>query len=142
MPHTGHCMCGEVRYTIAADPLGCRACWCRDCQQIASGSATINALFPEAAVAIEGSLGTIRKTADSGNTVERGFCSACGSQIYSRTIEPAGQPMRIRVGTLDDPEIAPPQALIWVDSAPSWAPLDPRLPWHHQGPQSPLVERD
>jgi heme/copper-type cytochrome/quinol oxidase subunit 2 len=46
-----------VRYTIAADPVGARMCWCRDCQRIASGSATVNVLFPEDAVAITGDLG-------------------------------------------------------------------------------------
>jgi hypothetical protein len=44
--------------------------------------------------------------------------------------------MRVRVGTLDDPEIAPPTAIIWVESAPSWATLDPELPHHPKGPES------
>ncbi|MGE8133738.1 GFA family protein [Novosphingobium subterraneum] len=96
-------------------------CWCRDCQRIASGSATVNVLFQEAAVAIEGELGTFVMTADSGNTVERGFCNVCGAQIYSRTVTPTGLPMRIRAGTLDDPELAPPTTVIWADSAPSWS---------------------
>lgn len=140
---TGRCFCGAVSYSIAADaPLGSRACWCRGCQKIASGSATVNALFPEEAVTFDGPISTIRKTADSGNTVERGFCKECGSQIFSRTVEPAGDPIRIRVGTLDDPEIAPPTALIWVESAPSWAALDPKLPWYVKGPKSALVERE
>ena len=139
MPHTGHCFCGQVRYVIAAEPAGARACWCRDCQYIASGSATVNVLFPEDAVSWEGEITRLEKTADSGNTVERGFCPVCGSQMFSRTVAPAGQPIRIRAGTLDNPELMAPQALIWVDSAPSWATLDPALPHHRQGPGSPLV---
>jgi len=135
MAHTGHCLCGVVRYTIEAEPLGARTCWCRDCQYIASGSGTNNVLFPEEAVLIEGELGTFRMTADSGNTVERGFCSSCGAQIYSRTVEPKGQPMRIRAGTLDDPELMAPQAVIWTDSAPRWAVLDSNLPHHSKGPK-------
>lgn len=134
MPHVGGCLCGAVRYTISADPLGARMCWCRDCQRIASGSATVNVLFPEAAVAIEGELGTFVMIADSGNKVERGFCNVCGAQIYSRTVTPKGLPMRIRAGTLDDPELAPPTAVIWADSAPSWAPLPEDLPRHAKGP--------
>lgn len=135
MPHTGQCFCGQVLFTIEADPIGARSCWCRDCQYIASGSATNNVLFPEEAVAFSGGITTITKTADSGNTVERGFCPKCGSQMYSRTIEPKGAPIRIRAGTLDDPELMAPQALIWTDSAPSWAALDPRLPHHPKGPK-------
>ena len=139
MTITGHCFCGQVRVAIEADPIGCRACWCRDCQYIASGSATVNVLFPEEAVTFTGGVTRLEKLADSGNRVERGFCPVCGSQMYSRTIEPGGQPIRIRAGTLDDPELMAPQALIWVGSAPSWAMLDPAIPHHSKGPQSPLA---
>lgn len=135
MTHTGQCFCGQVRFAAEAEPLGSRMCWCRDCQRIASGSATVNVLFPEEAVSYSGEITTITKTADSGNTVERGFCPVCGSQMYSKTVQPRGAPMRVRAGTLDDPEIAPPQAIIWTASAPSWAVLDPALPHHPKAPQ-------
>ena len=133
MPHTGQCLCGSVRFTIDAEPQGARMCWCRDCQRIASGSATVNVLFPEEAVRYTGEMTTLRLTADSGNVVERGFCPTCGSQMYSKTVTPAGLPMRVRAGTLDDPELMAPTAIIWADSAPSWAPLDPKLPRHPKG---------
>ena len=133
--HKGQCLCGQVRYTITADPVGARMCWCRDCQYIASGSATVNALFPESAVTFEGEISRLERTADSGNTVERGFCPQCGSQMFSRTVEPAGAPIRIRAGTLDNPELMAPSAIIWTDSAPRWAALDPALPHYPKGPQ-------
>ncbi len=136
----GGCLCGQVRFTIEADPVGARMCWCRDCQRIASGSATVNILFPEEAVHYLGEMTRLSMIADSGNTVERGFCPKCGSQMYSRTVEPKGQPMRVRAGTLDDPELIAPNAIIWADSAPSWAPLDPALPHHAKGPGSPLTQ--
>ena len=142
MAHTGHCLCGQVHLTIDAEPIGTRMCWCRDCQYIASGSATVNVLFPESAVRYDGEVGTFRMTADSGNTVERGFCTRCGSQLYSRTVDPAGLPMRVRAGTLDNSELAIPTAAIWVDSAPSWVQLDPAMPKHRRGPESPLVGQD
>jgi len=109
-------------------------CWCRDCQRIASGSATVNVLFPEEAVRYTGQMTTLRLTADSGNIVERGFCPSCGSQMYSKTIEPSGMPMRVRAGTLDDPELMAPSAIIWADSAPRWAVFDPNLPRYPKGP--------
>ena len=136
MAHTGRCLCGQVRFSIDAQPQGARMCWCRDCQRIASGSATVNVLFPEEAVAFTGDISTIVKAADSGNTVERGFCPTCGAQMYSKTIGPAGLPMRVRAGTLDDPELMAPTAIIWAASAPSWAPLDPNLPQHPKAPSA------
>ncbi len=139
-PHTGRCLCGQVTFSIAAEPLGARACWCRDCQYIASGSPTVNVLFPEAAVQYTGDIVTLRMVADSGNTVERGFCPKCGTQLYSRTVEPAGMPMRVRAGTLDNPGLQPPQGYIWVESAPAWAYFDPALPQLIKGPASPPMK--
>ena len=133
MPHTGQCLCGQVRYAISAEPQGARYCWCRDCQRIASGSPTVNVLFAEAAVEFTGDISTIELIADSGNRVRRGFCPQCGAQIYSATVEPPGAPMRIRAGTLDDPDLIAPQAVIWTRSAPKWAVLDPALPHYPQG---------
>lgn len=139
MTHTGKCLCGQATFTIAAEPLGARMCWCRDCQRIASGSATVNVLFPEEAVTYTGRIATLRMVADSGNTVERGFCPQCGAQFYSRTVEPKGQPMRVRAGTLDDPGLCPPTAAIWVASAPLWAVFAPGMPKFAQGPGSAPV---
>jgi hypothetical protein len=134
MTHTGGCLCGRVRFTIDAEPQGARMCWCRDCQRIASGSATVNVLFPEDAVRYSGDIATFGMIADSGNRVERGFCPECGAQMYSKTVDPAGtMPMRVRAGTLDDPELCAPTAVIWVDSAPSWAPLPEGLQRHAKG---------
>ena len=138
MSHAGQCLCGQVRFVAEAEPLGARMCWCRDCQRIASGSATVNVLFPEEAVRYEGEITTIDLIADSGNRVRRGFCPQCGAQMFSKTGEPAGQPMPVRAGTLDDPEMMPPSAIIWASSAPSWAPLDPSLPQYpHALPSAP-----
>ena len=140
MVHTGQCLCGQVRFAIDAEPEGALMCWCRDCQRIASGSATVNVLSPEEAVRYDGEMTTLRLIADSGNTVERGFCPRCGAQMYSKTVEPAGLPMRVRAGTLDDPELMAPTAIIWTASAPSWAPLDPGLPHHPKGlPPAPAA---
>jgi hypothetical protein len=141
MTHTGQCLCGTIRVTIDADPIGARMCWCRDCQYIASGSATVNVLFAEEAVRYDGPVSTIRLTADSGNTVERGFCPTCGAQMYSRTVEPTGMPIRVRAGTLDNPELIAPQAIIWAESAPKWAILDPALPHFPKGPPAALANK-
>jgi hypothetical protein len=139
MQHTGHCLCGAVTLSINAEPLGARMCWCRDCQYIASGSATVNVLFPADAVRFAGDIGTYRMIADSGNTVERGFCRQCGAQLYSSTVEPRGAPMRVRAGVLDNPELIAPSAIIWATRAPGWATLDPALPHHGEGPESRII---
>jgi hypothetical protein len=79
--------------------------------------------------------------ADSGNIVERGFCKTCGAQLYSNTIDPKGPPMRVRAGLLDDQHAVRPSAIIWASRAPKWAVLDPSLPHHGEGAESPLLTK-
>jgi hypothetical protein len=116
-----------VRYTVAADPIATRVCWCRDCQYLAAGSATVNVVFPASAVTITGPLREHVKTADSGNRMHRQFCEHCGSPVTSMS-EARPHLLILRAGTLDDPEIAKPSQTIWTDSAPSWACIDEALP--------------
>ena len=87
MVHTGQCLCGQVRFTIDAEPEGARMCWCRDCQRIASGSATVNVLFPEEAVRYDGEMTTLRLIADSGTPSSggsaRGVARRCTARPWS-----------------------------------------------------------
>lgn len=123
----GGCLCKAVRYRIAAQPITTRTCWCRVCQYIGAGSATVNACFPADAVTIEGELRDFRSIADSGNVMHRRFCSSCGTHIFSAA-ESRPHLLFVRAGTLDDPEIARPAATIWTSQAPSWACIDEAIP--------------
>lgn len=133
MTHTGQCLCGQVRFTIDAEPMFVGMCWCRDCQRIANGSAVVAALFSEAAVSISGVVASYRRSADSGNEIERVFCPTCGTHLFGRTID-ADPMIRVRVGALDNPDKFAPQAIIWADSKPGWAVLDEKLPSFPKGP--------
>ena len=127
MEITGGCLCKAVRYRISAAPITTRSCWCRVCQYLAAGSATVNVCFPTAAVAIEGELRDYRSIADSGNVMHRRFCPTCGTSVFSEA-EARPHLIFVRAGTLDDPELAQPAGTIWPASAPSWACIDVSLP--------------
>jgi len=128
MSITGGCLCKAVRYSIsAAEPLVTRVCWCRVCQFIGAGSATVNSCFPSAALSVSGELHDYSMVADSGNVSHRRFCPVCGTHLFSAS-EARPHLVFVRVGTLDDPEIAHPAMTIWTSSAPSWACFDARLP--------------
>jgi hypothetical protein len=127
MEITGGCLCKAVRYTISAPPVVTRVCWCRACQYIGAGSATVNTCFPSSALQVSGELRDYRMTADSGNVAHRRFCPVCGTHLFSAS-EARPHLVFVRAGTLDDPEIARPAMTIWTASAPSWACLDERLP--------------
>ena len=128
MPITGGCLCGQLRYEIAAEaPITARICWCRVCQYLGAGSGTANAAFPKAALASTGERAVYESVADSGATMRRSFCPRCGTQAFSEA-DARPEVIIVRVGTLDDPEIGKPVATIWTGSAPSWACIDAGLP--------------
>ena len=104
MAIAGGCLCGAVRFEIAADaPLGVRQCWCRVCQYLGAGSGTVNAIFAKDAVTVSGPLTDYVSVADSGSVMHRRFCAECGTPVFSEA-EPRPHQIIVRVGTLDDPE--------------------------------------
>ena len=137
LPIAGGCLCGAVRYEIAAEPLAIRTCWCRLCQYLGSGSPTVNAVCAAEAVTISGTLKTFAGLADSGCHMTRGFCPQCGTQVTSTAAE-RPHLIVLRVGTLDDPNRVRPTDIIWTSMAPDWATLDPDLP-HHPAQIPPVI---
>jgi hypothetical protein len=127
MPITGGCFCKAVRYTITAAPIVTRQCWCRDCQYLAAGSATVNVCFPSDSVTVTGQTQDFVIVADSGNRMHRRFCPTCGTPMFSQGAI-RSHLIFVRAGTLDDPEIAKPDMAIWVSQAPSWACISDALP--------------
>ncbi len=123
----GGCLCGAVRFTIDAQPMAARACWCRLCQYLGGGSGTVNVCFPSDAFAITGEVRDHRSVADSGNSMRRGFCATCGTPLFSAA-EARPHLLFVRAGALDDPGLMGPQATIWTAQAPAWACIDPAIP--------------
>ena len=107
----GGCLCRKVRFTVSAAPLAVRTCWCRLCQYLGAGSATVNVCFPAQAVAVDGEVRWYDGKADSGNDMRRGFCPHCGTPLFS-IAEQRPHLTFIRAGALDDPGIAAPEATI------------------------------
>lgn len=127
MDITGGCLCKSVRYRSTAAPIVTRVCWCRLCQFIGAGSATVNTCFATDSFTIEGELSDYRSVADSGNVMHRRFCKSCGTAMFSEA-ESRPHLIFVRAGTLDDPELARPSMTIWTSQAPTWACFDERLP--------------
>jgi hypothetical protein len=134
----GGCICGAVRYTVRAEPLFVRACWCRACRYFAAGNASVNLVFPRDAVTLSGELQDYPSTAESGNHMHRRFCPRCGVHVTGEA-EERPQFVVIRMGTLDEPERFAPQAHIWMSAAPEWARVDTALPQFPGQPPPPTA---
>ena len=124
---TGHCFCGAVQFHFADTPIRARACWCRDCQYLSSGNASINATFKFASLTRTGEIATYVSTSDGGTTVGRSFCPRCGTPLFSQADDHPDL-IVVRAGALDDPAIAAPQSYIWAASAPDWGRPGPDVP--------------
>ena len=136
----GGCLCRAVRYSITAKPLVTRACWCRFCQSLASGNATINLAFPSDSITISGELNDYESTADDGNKMHRKFCPNCGVHLFSEA-EERPNIIVVRAGTLDDVEQVNIEGIIWTSAAPKWAHLDPELPHFDGQPPAPKLNQ-
>jgi hypothetical protein len=130
---SGGCLCGAVRYESSAPPIVTRACWCRLCQFIGAGSGTVNACFGTATFTRRGETRDYASVAESGNLMHRRFCPTCGTHLYSEA-ESRPHLVFVRVGTLDDPNLAVPTMTIWTSQAPAWACINEQLPRVAQQP--------
>lgn len=118
---TGGCLCGQVRYTLSADPALCVTCHCKNCQRQAGSALSIIVGVPEDAVEYSGETKTYNDTGDSGATVRRQFCPECGSPVFTRLEQPGL--MFIKAGTLDDTSDLQPQFHCYTKSRQQWVEL-------------------
>lgn len=124
MPQTGRCLCGEIRFTIDAEPLAVVLCHCDDCQRESGGAFSVNVVVPRSALNVDGTPKKYRKArADNGNDRDRHFCASCGSPLFTM---PSEQPdvAVIKAGTLDDSAALQPTMEIWHANAQPWLGAD------------------
>lgn len=123
----GGCLCGQVRFKVAAEPVLGGRCCCLACQKLSGGGHTDNIVFPEGAYQIEGKVTDFEWTADSGGSVTTSFCPECGSPLFGKSTNMQGLKM-VRTGALDDPSIYAPQMVVYASRRHAWDPHDERLP--------------
>jgi len=123
MTMTGGCLCGSVRYDVAAEPVVTLICHCTHCQKQSGGAFSVNIGVPAAAVTVQGELKTYLDKGDSGRSVVRRFCPECGSPIFSEIAAAPGM-LLIKAGSLDDASGVQPAVEYFCDSAQPWVKLE------------------
>lgn len=133
--YRGRCACGSVTAEIAGQPVATRQCWCAQCQMVAAGSPTQNAIFRVEDISLVGEMGTHAYVAASGNTLTHSFCPRCGTPVMAQS---SARPhfRTVRFGFLEPGHGLAPQMAIWTDDAPNWSTIDPEL--EHFPRQQPL----
>lgn len=127
MTFQGGCLCGSVRYSSTSPPSVTVHCCCTDCRKIGGTGHATHSVIPQAEFTVTGQLSEYIRTADSGNQINRRFCPTCGSAIF-HTREGLEGKIVVRTSSMDNPEIAQPDRVIYNSSALSWDQFDPDLP--------------
>lgn len=115
---TGGCLCGDVRFVASGEPYRVGLCHCLDCRKHHGALFHASAIFPQAAVKIEG-----EPRAYAG----RFFCPRYGSSVFGRS----GDEVEVHLGALDETDQFTPTYELWTLRREAWPPPFP-LARHYQ----------
>lgn len=110
--YTAGCLCGDVRLVALGRPYRVGLCHCLDCRKHSGSVFHGAAIFPEAAVTIQG---------ETRHYGERCFCPRCGSSVFARS----GDEIEMSLGALDEPGRLVPTYESWTVRREPWLPSFP-----------------
>lgn len=121
--HIGGCACGAIRYKSTGVPIFSFFCHCRQCQQATGTGHSSAFIVAKETTVITGELTFWDRTVENGNTVSQGFCGKCGSPVLNQN---SGYPdnLYITAGSLDDPTLFKPRAVLYDSEAHHWDQID------------------
>lgn len=121
---TGGCTCRNVRYRLSSKPLFVHCCHCRWCQRETGSAFALNALIEQQRVEILcGEPEAVATPSNSGKGQRIARCPVCRIALWSNYAG-AGDLIRfVRVGTLDNPALLPPDIHIYTSTKLPWVVL-------------------
>ena len=122
----GGCTCRAVRYRMTRRPMFVHCCHCRWCQRETGSAHALNALYEaERVTDLAGEPEIILTPSASGRGQRIARCPTCKVALWSNYPQ-AGPSVRfVRVGTLDNPDLCPPDIHIYTSSKQPWVTLPP-----------------
>lgn len=128
-PAEGGCDCGAVRYRMETHPLFVHCCHCRWCQRESGASFALNAMIEADRVTELGQSPELVNTpSESGRGQLIARCPRCRVAVWSN-YSGAGPAVKfVRVGSLDNPDLLPPDIHIFTASKQPWVVLPEGVP--------------
>ena len=125
----GYCTCRTVRYRMEGRPLFVHCCHCRWCQRESGAAFALNAMIEaDRVVLLSGEPELVVTPSESGKGQTIARCPLCLVALWSNYAG-AGDKIRfVRVGTLAEPDLMPPDIHIFTTSKQPWVILDPKTP--------------
>lgn len=119
----GRCVCAEVEYELAAEPLTLLCCHCSECQTASGSSFVLSLKMPYGAVKVTRGEAKpfLRPEADGQNrSIFR--CPGCLAALWSERLD-SKEMVTVYAGTLDCSPKLQPVAHIWTSDAQPWITL-------------------
>lgn len=123
MSFEGGCDCKQIRYRMTSAPMFVHCCHCRWCQRETGSAFVLNALIEADRVEVTGTPDVIHTPSESGRGQNIARCPSCKIALWSTYSLPTVR--FVRVGTLDNPDAAPPDVHIFTASKQPWVVLPP-----------------
>ncbi|MDT8999506.1 GFA family protein [Paucibacter sp. APW11] len=128
-PAEGGCDCRAVRYRMETAPLFVHCCHCHWCQRESGASFALNAMIEADRVTELGQQPELIDTPSaSGSGQQIARCPRCKVAVWSHYAGAGPVVKFVRVGTLDLPELLPPDIHIFTASKQAWLVLPPGTP--------------
>ena len=125
----GGCTCGSVRYRMIMPPLFVHCCHCRWCQRETGSAFVLNALVEADQVELlSGRVEVIDTPSASGKGQKIHRCPICRIAVWSNYAGAGAAIYFVRVGTLDEPDLVPPDIHIFTASKQPWFELPENAP--------------
>ncbi|MFJ3762587.1 GFA family protein [Streptomyces sp. NPDC090080] len=137
--YQGRCACGAVTYGFDEEPRFVANCHCTDCKRASGGEMATFALVSGSDFTVTGETRSFHYPANTetcaGNGLDRVFCVACGSRVYTDNLADFPGGVFVQEGSLDrlDQWFAP-QAEIYTWSREPWTPALPVPQYDHGVP--------
>ncbi len=134
-PIEGGCSCKLVRYRMLTAPLFVHCCHCRWCQRETGASFALNAMIESSRVEqTSGEVMVVDTPSESGSGQKIARCHRCFVALWSNYAGAGPLLKFVRVGTLDHPDLLPPDIHIFTSSKQPWVVLPPGTPaseWYY-----------
>ena len=128
-PAEGGCDCRQVRYRMQTRPLFVHCCHCRWCQRETGSAFVLNAMIEADRVTLlAGEPVLIDTPSASGQGQKIARCPQCWVALWSHYAGAGPKVRFVRVGTLDNPDLLPPDIHIFTASRQPWVVLPPGTP--------------
>ncbi len=121
----GSCLCGAVKFGLELPSKWCAQCHCTLCRKSHGAGYVTWVGFEESRFTLLEGQQELTWYASTPRA-QRGFCSNCGSSLFFKSEQWAGE-IHVALGCLDSPIDRKPQAHVFHDTRVDWMALDDAL---------------